>query len=53
MHNNMLIKTKTFHFGLNTADISGNMIIYKIKNEDYKSKSDTGYAAADRMATNR
>ena len=46
-------KKPRFHFGSNTAHFSGNMILYEIKNEDYKSRSDTGYAAADRMATNR
>jgi len=29
------------------------MILYEIKNEDYKSKFDTGDAAADRMANSR
>jgi hypothetical protein len=50
----MLLKLNAIvHLGSNNGDESGNMITYEIKNEDIKSKSDNGDAAADRMATNR
>jgi len=39
--------------GLNSGNVSGNMITYEIWNENYESKSDNGDAAADQMATGR
>jgi hypothetical protein len=39
--------------GSNFGEVSGNTITYEIRNENYKSKSDNGDAAADQMVTGK
>ena len=43
----------SFQFGKSNGNYSLKITLYEIKNEVYKSKPDTGDAAADRMATSR